>query len=172
MESVRVWEPQGPLDLRGEEVVARVWTPEDARRARYTRWTDIVLYRIDDPTWPDWTYGIQTIGRSVVYHGEGGCNRGTRMLVSGVLNAVDPELYEVLEPCATPGCTPPDLDLLDDDVRVSVEVNRYTWIPCEGAVQVVEQLRQSGKTLMHSVLEAAVQVDPLITQAAESLKRH
>ena len=172
MKCIKAWEPQGPLIFMGEEVVARTWTPENARRAGYSQWTDIILYRIDDPAWPDWAYGVQITGRSVLYHGDGGCSRGVRMPVASILNAVDPELYVALEPCTKPGCTPPDLDLLDDDVRVSVEVNRYTWIPCESAVQVVEQLRQSGKALMHSVLEAAVQIDPLIAQAAESVKRH
>lgn len=171
MQLIKIWEPTGPMNLRGEEVVARTWTPSDAHRAGYSQWTDIVLYRVDDPTQPSWAYGIQIIGRSVVYHREGGCNRGVRMPVSSVLNAVDPELYDALEPCPKPGCAPLDLDLLEEDEKVSVEVNRYTWTPCESAVRVVEHMRQSDKSLMHSVLEAAAQVDPLIAQAAESLKR-
>lgn len=169
MQPVVVWDSMGPQRVLGEIVVDRKWTYADAHKAGHVRWTDITLIKVDDPAYPDWAYLIQVTARSVVYHKIGGCPRGVRVPVGKIPDAVDAELYDVLEACRD--CGPLDLDVLSDTDQVSVEVNWYKLHRCSSAKHTVETFANIPKKLAHDVLQAASQVSPDIAEAAIAWRR-
>lgn len=156
----------GPRSIRGWQIVDVSWTAEEARKRGYVRWTDIALYRVVNNS--SATYMIQILGRSVVYHRNGGpcSNKGVSMLV-GKLSDETEKTYLQAVPCQEPGCKPEDLSNLQDHDRVQMEVTIPRLYRCKDAGEVVDVLFRHGRradgepsNLNMKLLSAASALDP------------
>lgn len=159
----------GPMpSFSGKTVADLCWTYDEARERGHRRWTDITLYRVLQDDIP-FAYMIQVVGRSVVYHKNGGpCRRGVNLLVGSLVQ--DEARYDALEACQEPGCEPTDLDDLSDSDKVSVEVDIPSLHKCKDAAEAVKILydrggreRESGPSI--KLLQAAAIVDEDIAAA-------
>lgn len=164
-----VYDDMGPFSVIGRKIAEVSWTYEEARRHGYDQWTDIRLISVPDK--PALKYYVQIVGRSSVYHRDGGpCSRGVSMLVGQV--SQDEDRYDALNPCQLPGCSPEALEVLDDEDSIRVEVELYTLYKCRDAAGVVAALyghdRRPGRTpsrLSAKILQAASLVDKDIENA-------
>ncbi len=136
------------------------------------RWTEMSLFHLTDGT--D-RYVLQTVGRSVIYHGhDSACNSGT------ATRALD--LPEDAEPC--PRCRPrvfdPDLEAVTDGDTVDLESDRYGVHVCAAAGDVITRLRisrvnagalDSFSAPAMRLLDHARQVDAGIAAALQVVER-
>jgi hypothetical protein len=165
-EPLRVRDADRVLEFQGTRI-AYVSTES----ASSPRWTEMSLFHLTDGT--D-RYVLQTVGRSVVYHGHHSeCNSGT------AVRAFD--LPEDAEPCTR--CRPPtfqDCEGEVDDSRVDLESDRYSVYVCALATDVIARLRisRANSTALDSfsapamrLLDHARQVDAGIAGALQVVER-
>ena len=165
-----VKDEDGPLEFVGEMVADLSWTYDIADGYGHKRWTDLTLYRVRQPE-SEYTYVLQVVGRSVLYHRAGGtCRSGINLPVGVVMR--DAERYQALKAC--PDCQPKDLDYLHESEVVAVEEDLPTLHRCRNAAEFVEVMnsrirRERNKNgLSMKLLKVASAVDPAI--AAEQVK--
>lgn len=124
------------LDFTGKLIHA-----EDNDQGDRPRWAELRLYRIlntdpDGELFGEQTWLLYTIGHTMVYHAEHGCNRGI-LVPAGDFpeTAEDPE---GLEPCVR--CRPPRWDDVPSGTSLRLEVTWYTWTACETPDMVYSSL--------------------------------
>lgn len=165
-ELLRVRDADRVLEFQGTRI-AYVSTES----ASSPRWTEMNLFHLTDGT--D-RYVLQTVGRSVVYHGHHSeCNSGTAVFMAN--------LPEDAEPCTR--CRPPtfypDGDADDRRTAVDLESDRYSVYVCALATDVITRLRISrANTALDSfsapamrLLDHARQVDAGIAAALQVVER-
>lgn len=169
-EKITVRDAFGPVSFPGAILVDMSWNAETAAQRtaqtrRPPRWTDMVLYRVDDDQSP-YQYVLMVVGRSIVYHRVDGCGRGTPTTVGYLARTPQWEEYE---PCRE--CRPPELGPLDDNVRVSLEDDRPKLHRCETVEDLLAALvdRRTGEVsgLGIKLLNQAALLDPNIRATTE-----
>lgn len=164
----------GPLSFRGETVVDLSWSYDAAYGRGHNRWTDIMLYRVHEEDSP-YTYAVQIIGRSALYHRVGGsCHLGVVETVRSLRQ--DKKRYQGLVACEISSCSPVDLEDMSGADTVAVEQNFYTLYRCKDAKEVVDLMYtrtgQNGMSkLSVKLLEAASHVDSDIAAAMIRTRR-
>lgn len=151
------------VTFRGEVVTEVCWTYGEAQTHGRPRWTDLRLYRVF-PQNEQWHYVLHIMARSILYHVPGGtCSHGFRATVEQI-SKEDEEKYQYLQPCPESGCSPSDLDELNDEDVVAVEEDRYEVLKFKTARDVAQFLRgetegapRSGLNLR--LLEKAIRGD-------------
>lgn len=134
---------QHELPTREEslEFTGKLIHAEDNDQGDRPRWAELRLYRIlvtnpDDDLFGQEMWLLYTIGHTMVYHAQHGCNKGI------VLPAGDfPEQAEDsggLEPCVR--CRPPEWESADPETLLRLEVTWYTYTPCKTAESVYNGL--------------------------------
>lgn len=164
----------GPLAIVGWKVAALSWSYDEAWERGHNRWTDMMLYAVQDD--PDMKYAVQILGRSAVYHRPNStCGQGVGVLVSKIRE--DQPRYNALVAC--PKCKPEDLDdLTKAGDSVQVEVDLPKLYRCRDANEVVTSLYSHGvkdgrsqSGLSVRILRAAAMVDGDIEQALMNMRR-
>jgi hypothetical protein len=125
------------LDFTGKLIHA-----EDNDQGDRPRWAELQLYRIlhtdpdDEELYGQQGWLLYTVGHTLVYHAEHGCNRGI-LLPAGDFDeqAEDPE---ALEPCVR--CRPPHLEDTYPDTPLRLEVTWYSYTPSETPDEVYNSL--------------------------------
>lgn len=161
----------GPVTFHGSVLVDMSWTVSTAARRGKTsrrplRWTDMILYTVDDDNNP-YQYVLQTVGRSVVYHrATGGCGKGVPATVGDLARTPRWEEYE-----ACRDCSPSELDEMADDDNVSVEEDRFRLYKCTDVHELIGNLRDKRdgniSGLGTKLLARATVFDPSIRAAME-----
>lgn len=172
-DEIVVKDSDGPLAFRGELVADLSWDAKRAKGFDHVRWTNLTLYRVREEG-SEYTYVLQVVGRSVIYHRAGGpCWSGIYLPVGVVLR--DVERYQELVACST--CTPEELDYLHHNTVVAVEEDLPTLYRCRDAAEFVDVMRsridreRSKAGLSMKLLKVASSVDPDIAAAQVKTRR-
>lgn len=168
------YDEMGPFPFVGQKIAELSWSYAQARERKYTHWTDIVLYEVANAPYK---YGVQILGRSSLYHRDGGsCAKGVRMSVAKL--AEDDERYDGVDPCQVPGCRPKDLEKLQNGDFVWVEVDLPRFYRCRDVDALLGELvhrnRRLGKPVSNlnlRLLNKASLVDDDIKAAVMKLPR-
>lgn len=164
----------GPLTLRGYTLSDRRWKPRRGDGLDRRRWTDMVLYRVEDPKSP-YQYALQITARSIVFHRPGGpCASPRHRIVTAAEVWKDSERCISLVPCRKPGCRPQELGLMDGQAKIAEEQDDHHLFLCTSASDILKKLyRQKGEisSLAGDVLEDAARVEPRIAQAWKTRRR-
>lgn len=171
--SIKVYDEIGPLSIEGWQIANLSWSYADAKRKRYSQWTNITLYGVAND--PSMKYAIQITGRSSLYHRVGGsCSRGVAVPVGKL--ADDEERYEFLEACGF--CKPEDLNHLKNTDTVKVEVDLHKLYRCLDANAVVATMYSHKRRednapsgLSVRLLTTAATLDPAIDEAIMNTPR-
>lgn len=161
----------GPLEFDGEMVADLSWDYSTAAEYGHDRWTDLSLYRVLQEG-SEYTYVVQVVGRSVVYHKVGGSCRGGMRRMVGVLKQNN-ERFNALRICDR--CDPDDLDEMRDTDTVNVEEDLPTLYKCKGAKEVVDVLysriiKEKRAGLSMKLLQAAADADPEISAQVRRMR--
>lgn len=131
----------GPFSITGRKIADLSWTYDVARERGYTHWTDIFVFSVDGETY---RYGVQILGRSLVYHRDDSpCHKGMRMTVGKL--AEDEDRYDGVDPCQAPGCKPKDLQDLKSTDTIWVEMDLPKYYKCSDADDLVATLSRHGR---------------------------
>lgn len=135
-----------------------------SQRGSSPRWSELVVYRLEDGS-----YLISKIGRSTVAH-HPACARVNHRMVSWASAAEFGEDIVRRVPCldCQPDLSPP----IDD--QIYLETTRYRAIPARDAESAAETLTESRAVLLmpqlvRDVLSQCAQVDSAFSRYAEAL---
>jgi hypothetical protein len=167
-----------PISLHGE-IIADVRHDNKVKdEPPWLRWTDMVLYKIDEQHVRD-RYAVHIIGRSVVYHGaDTNCRQRPkspwlRTTVEELYKA-DVSRYDELIACRERGCAPRNLDDLEGEEVIQVETNDHNLILAPTPKAIIQRLyKDYGQITMLAakLLKEAALKDPGIHRAINMPRR-
>lgn len=160
----------GPLSFQGETIADLSWDYGEAEGRGHVRWTDISLHKVYGNA--RYSYVIQVVGRSVVYHKPGlPCQRGINTRVGRLRE--DDDRYAALVACNN--CAPTELDDLADGNMVAVEQDIPTLHKCVDARDVVDVMQRRSRDGVMSginlkILQTASALDVDIAVAMSEMR--